>query len=128
MKRDLLQSNAVHAGFRSREPREDVDRALANRAGERRAREPGADVAKSGVLALELSADHREARSGERMVAMGIDLDANRLAEAGGADRGDEIDPMFGPRVEDRRDEHVAGDPAERIEVDMHGFEAATSA
>ena len=61
-----------------------------------------------------------EAAAGQRVVAMGFEPAVDAVGDAGGADSRQHAFTQVRERIGDRRDEHVAGDTADGIEVDPH--------
>ena len=64
---------------------------------------------------------HREPRSGQCVIGVIDALDGGDRVERRALQSRDEGRLELGPRVEHRRREHVAGNPADRIELDVHG-------
>ena len=145
----LVDGHPVHRRFRPREPREDVERPGPHPGVEIGPVEQGADVAvevvsaggfaaavvgavavivgmRSAIVRAGLSVPaaclvHREPRAGEGMVGMVDALDGGDRVEPGALKGRGERRLQLRPSVEHRRREHVAGDPADGIELDVHG-------
>ena len=64
---------------------------------------------------------HREPRSGQGMIGMVDALDGGDRVEPGALKGRDERRLQLRPGIEHRCREHVAGDPADGIKLDVHG-------
>ena len=80
--------------------------------------EPRAHVRQPHVaVPIALGRRHAEARAGERCVPMLVDGDVHRGRKSQAAERSPQAVRQLRPGVEQRRREHVARDPAHRVEV-----------
>ena len=70
---------------------------------------------------------HREPRSGQGMIGVIDARDACDRVEPGAFEGRGERRFELGPSVEHRRGEHVAGNPADRIKLTVHGCDVYSS-
>jgi hypothetical protein len=88
---------------------------------QRRVRDEGADLAKAAVMAVAPFRRDQIAGAGERAVAERRRPGAHALGQGEPGEGAGERIGLGRPEVEQGGNEHVAGDAADRVEMEMHG-------
>ena len=128
VKRHILCGDAVDASLGLGEGREDRDCAPCDPRLKPRAFKHGADVAKRAVMGVASRRRDQKAGPRQRSVVERRRAGSDPVGQVERGERGVDRARLRGPRVEQRRREHVSGDAADWFEMDMHGRIIAESA
>ena len=118
VERDHRRVHAVHRALGLREQREDRERTVAHGRRDTGGIQPPAHVCQSHVaVAVVRRRLNVEAHAGERRIPVPVDGDGHRGRQIEPRERRFQAVGERRPGIQQRRSEHVTGDPAHRIEV-----------
>ena len=110
----------MHPPLRLRKETEDRDRSIAHARVEREIVQKGPNLGEETMWMRLVRGSNLEARAGQRMVVVRLDVDRSEAHDFGCRQGGLELGEKLWERVQERGREHVAGDPPQWVEVQIH--------